>query len=165
MYPEGQEQQPNALHVFDIFHTQFVQAERVEFDGKRYSSASLVAVGNSTSEGRKMLVTIHTAAATEGKDVLIASTDGEHTFARGWSITKIKEHDDVTHRDPALYVHRWHSPDLQRTVLQLERTNEEGYGEFAKLILWDDGRCELYNQEAAGHLEILSIPASEHRAA
>ena len=162
LFPEAHARQQNALRTFDAFHAQFVQAKHVEVNGKRYSPASLVAVGvNSANESKKMLVTIHTAAATEKTDVLIASTDGEQTLVREWSVTKMKEYDDVTHRDQALYVHRWHSPSFWRTVVQLERTNEEGSGEFAKLILWDDGRCELYNQEAAGELEVLFMPIDE----
>lgn len=135
--------------MFDCFHETFLLQPEVSVEGRRFAPAGMLGVVGST-DGRfpgRALLSLHWGEAQD--EVLLASTDGQTITAHVWQIASVSDRYDFPYRK---------THDRNHLTLHLQR-HYTGAGrvvkEFAKVVLYEDGRHEIASTEVTGTIEQL----------
>lgn len=161
------------------FRRDFEQAATAEIDGYTFPVVDIIGRIPSIRSDRRDIeaaVTLRHLAATDpafGSIVAVASSDGESTVAHAWEVTCERHRSDKVEHDPNRGVfNSWQDTFYARTTMRLERTyyrddkrNDRLMREFAKLIIWDNGRVEFFTPEVQGQMTLVEFPAKAARPA
>lgn len=155
------------------FRRDFEQASTVEIDGYTFPTVDIIGrilSIRSQDADREAAITLHHLAVSDpeyGSIIAVASSDGENTVAHAWTVVREQHRSDKVERRPEQgYFGRWKDSYYARSVMNLERVyyptdqrSDTLRREFAKLVIWDNGRVELFTPEVQGDMAAVEFPA------